>query len=301
MPQRICSECCNKIRQMYLFIVQVQQCNAKLFQKFASKSVTSENMKFIHEVEENGNNKMEDIGESLDAKSYKLLLLKPNFLEVDIETPAGMECGFEETDFDAIQDPAETFHNIPSNIREVCSELGDDQVTTHEEKEIKNTIDTPTSCNAKSTSASGCFSCSYCKKILGSHETLKKHIRKHQNERKVFFTCVYCTRKFPNQHSLNVHLIHKHDVDRKDTMQSGQYTIEGEKFKCQLCDYSSRTYAAFYFHKRSKHGTEEDKIKCKFCSYTNVKKFEMFVHMKNLHLSAVKTLRRNLLKKASVR
>lgn len=303
MPQHICSECRKQLHQMYLFVEQVQQCNAELSKRLgftvSESNDETQDAELSHKIDE-----------SIDV--HKQQSENQDFFEVSMETANSTRDGVEENNYEAMKESEiETQENVDKtslysvDANKVYSDCNNDQEKAHRNILTEDELETMSIENTIQMILADDSDESHSSKILTSSDRtnieinlkLQKTVRRYEDKTKAIFTCVFCCLKFNDNQSLNVH----HTVDCKVSSKENVYTIENGHFKCRQCEFSTKSLTAFYLHKLSKHSTEEAKNKCKFCSYINSNKFEMVIHIKELHLSDIKALRLNLEKEEIAR
>uniref|UniRef100_A0A1I8PW97 Protein krueppel n=1 Tax=Stomoxys calcitrans TaxID=35570 RepID=A0A1I8PW97_STOCA len=273
MPQHLCSVCCEQIQKTYLFVKQIQSCHDKLT-KCLREGMLEFPQTFDIKNELHRGEESEEHTTSFETTDYHEL--------ADAVTEEGNSDGADECDDDR------TVENISKGVLEDSDygeafeeSLQDDSHNNAAENDDDDLENEKIEVSDESTRPKRGYSCKICETVFNNRQQMKIHILQHKQEGK--------TRNFKNLPSISDHLVDE-DASEKGT----NLEIDNISFQCNLCDYTVGTYTALYFHKRSKHGTEEDRIKCKFCSYKNIKKFDMFLHIKKQHLSEIKALKQNM-------
>ncbi|CAH1258612.1 ZNF425 [Branchiostoma lanceolatum] len=120
------------------------------------------------------------------------------------------------------------------------------------------------------------FQCDKCDYKASRASHLKTHVLcKHTKKEELKYGCTICDYRCPYQSWVNTHMQQKHS----DECATKKTTI----FKCDDCEYESKTKYCLQVHRLSKHGLGEGPVKCKHCDYTTTNKNHLAKHLKSDH------------------
>jgi hypothetical protein len=127
------------------------------------------------------------------------------------------------------------------------------------------------------------FICEQCNKTFKNSKQLKNHRRNHRLMQEASLNCPTCTLKFVNPDVLRAHIEKIHmtatvkewvcsTCSVKFLTHSALRThskehIEGKRYCCEDCDYTTNDHNAFRRHKMT-HSRDLSKYKCPYCNYT---------------------------------
>lgn len=320
MPQHLCSECCEQIRQMYLFVEQIQQCNAelsKMFGRDAPECIGAEQTVEFHAEGEMLIKEEEDKYNACDTAD-----LKSGFAKVNIETVSDMDYEVESTyDFERLEgDEEELTENIDHDysysfdIVEIYSdndhekdeddtiveEHNFESVLTENEKNIvdddmeKASCDEKTSCGkVESNEVLENNKSRFSKRLLRKREQL------HTSHASVDISEATKSDSKANDPASALENSHsQRSLRNREKIKLIPKVREGGKiyFPCEYCFLKCPSRHGYKVHLAEKHNidykdladndvfvTEEEKYKCDSCDYFARTRSALYYHKQYWH------------------